>query len=294
MNRLLTWAVLWCCRLLAFGPRPLLRLVATVLGSLTYQLAKSRRAIALTNLRLCFPEKTQPQREEIARQHFVCYARAFLERFEIWFGSEARLRQRVDLQGLVHLEAFAGRPVIILAPHFLGLDAGGVRLQLDRQFASMYSQQSNPVLDDWTRRGRSRFNAPLLVSRQHGMTPLVRALKRGMPLYFLPDMDFGPRDAVFVPFFGESAATVTTVVRLARSLSAAVVPLVTRMTADGYEARFYPGWLHPNDDTEETIAEGVVRMNQFIETRILEMPEQYLWTHRRFKTRPPGEASVYG
>ncbi len=294
MSRLLTWLVLWCCRLFAFGPRPVLHLVAKGLGALSYGLAKSRRTIALTNLRLCFPDWTQAQREEIARRHFVCYARAFLERFEIWFGSEARLRRRVDLQGLVHLEAFADRPVIILAPHFLGLDAGGVRLQLERQFASMYSQQSNPVLDDWTRRGRSRFNAPLLVSRQHGMTPLVRALKRGMPLYFLPDMDFGPRDAVFAPFFGESAATVTTVVRLARSLGAAVVPLVTRMTANGYEARFYPGWLHPNDDAQETVINGVTRMNRFIEARILERPEQYLWTHRRFKTRPPGEASVYG
>ncbi|MEN9772431.1 MAG: hypothetical protein RJA58_1074 [Pseudomonadota bacterium] len=294
MSRLLTLLVLWGCRLLAFGPRPLLRLVANGLGALTYRLATSRRAIAATNLRICFPNWTQGKQEEIARRHFVCYARAFLERFEIWFGSEARLSARVALKDIHHLEAFAGRPVIILAPHFLGLDAGGVRLQLDRQFASMYSQQSNPVLDDWTRRGRSRFNDPLLVSRQHGMTPLVRALKRGMPLYFLPDMDFGPRDAVFAPFFGEPAATVTTVVRLARSLGAAVVPLVTRMTEDGYEARFYPGWRHPNDDAEETIADGVARMNQFIEARILEMPEQYLWTHRRFKTRPPGAAPVYG
>ena len=294
MRRLLTWMTLWCCRLLAFAPRPLLRIVATLLGQLSYRLAGSRRAIALANLKICFPQWQPAQRERIARQHFVCYARAFLERFEIWFGSEARLRRRVELRDLSHLEAFADRPVIILAPHFLGLDAGGVRLQLERQFASMYSQQSNPVLDDWTRRGRSRFNDPLLVSRQHGMTPLVRALKRGLPLYFLPDMDFGARDAVFVPFFGEPAATVTTVVRLARSLNAAVVPLVTQMTTNGYEARFYPGWLHPDDDNQETIADGVARMNRFIEARILEMPEQYLWTHRRFKTRPNGAAPVYG
>lgn len=294
MSRLFTWLALWGCRLLAFGPRPLLHGVATMLGQLSYRLAGSRRAIALANLKICFPMWTQEERERVARQHFICYARAFLERFEIWFGSAARLRRRVALQGLSHLDAFADRPVIILAPHFLGLDAGGVRLQLDRQFASMYSQQSNAMLDDWTRRGRGRFNDPLLVSRQQGMAPLVRALKRGMPLYFLPDMDFGPRDAVFVPFFGEPAATVTTVVRLARSLNAAVVPLVTQMTAAGYEARFYPGWRHPNDDGQETIADGVARMNRFIEARILEMPEQYLWTHRRFKTRPNGAMPVYG
>jgi KDO2-lipid IV(A) lauroyltransferase len=126
------------------------------------------------------------------------------------------------------------------------------------------------------------------------MTTIARWLKRGVPLYFLPDMDLGARDAVFAPFFGEPAATVTSVVRLSRMLGATVVPLVTRMTDGGYEARFYPGWQHPNDDQQETLEQAATKMNQFIEQRIAEMPEQYLWTHRRFKTRPPGMASVYG
>lgn len=294
MNRAATWLLLWTCRLIAFGPRPLLHGIAWVLGRLVFWLATQRRHVAMVNLGICFPDWTPAQRRNVAKGHFYYYTRAFLERFEIWFGSAERLRHRVAIKGIENFTAHEGRPIIILAPHFLGLDAGGVRFQLERQFASMYSRQSNPLLDDWTRRGRTRFNDPLILPRHQGMTTIARWLKRGVPLYFLPDMDLGPRDAVFAPFFGEPAATVTSVVRLSRMLGATVVPLVTRMTGDGYEATFYPGWQHPNDDAIETLEQAASKMNQFIEQRILEMPEQYLWTHRRFKSRPPGMPSVYG
>jgi Kdo2-lipid IVA lauroyltransferase/acyltransferase len=294
VTRVVTWLGLWLCRAVSFGPRPLLRGLAWCLGRLAFLFAKERRHVALTNLSICFPTMAETNRRAIAKGHFYFYARAFLERFEIWFGSERRLRKRVQISGMEHFVAHEGQPIIILAPHFLGLDAGGVRFQLERQFASMYSRQSNPVLDDWTRTGRTRFNQPLILPRHQGMTAIVRCLKRGVPLYFLPDMDLGARDAVFAPFFGEPAATVTSVVRLSRMLGAAVVPMVTRMTEDGYEARFYPGWHHPNDDAQETLEQAATKMNRFIELRIQEMPEQYLWTHRRFKTRPAGMAPVYG
>lgn len=292
--RLATWMGLWACRLLALGPGFLRRAVIWILGRLAFRFSAHRRDIALTNLRLCFPQWSEAQRMRVARRHFQFYARAFVERFAVWFGSPQRIRRMVTLRGLEHLQAADGRPVIVLAPHFLGLDAGGLRFQLERRFVSMYSNQSNPLLNAWTLRGRMRFNDPVIVPRQHGVRTLVTWLKRGLPLYFLPDMDFGPRDAVFAPFFGVPAATVTSVVRLSRALDAVVVPLVTEMTPGGYEARFYPGWRHPDDDAIETIAQGVEKMNRFIEARILERPEQYLWTHRRFKSRPPGAAPVYG
>ncbi|MFZ9410105.1 MAG: lysophospholipid acyltransferase family protein [Burkholderiaceae bacterium] len=294
MTEAITWLGLWLCRLLAFGPRWLLRAIAALVGGLAFRFAARRRAIAMTNLALCFPDWPQEERIRIARQHFYFYARAFLERFEIWFGSPKRLRQRVLIEGMENFLAHQDKPIIILAPHFLGLDAGGVRFQLERQFASMYSHQSNPVLDTWTTQGRTRFNSPVILSRNQSITKIVGHLRRGLPIYFLPDMDFGVRDAVFAPFFGQPAATVTSVVRLSRLLGAAVVPLVTRITDQGYVARFYPGWQHPNDDAKETLIEGVTKMNTFIEQRILESPGQYLWTHRRFKSRPPGMPAVYG
>jgi KDO2-lipid IV(A) lauroyltransferase len=122
----------------------------------------------------------------------------------------------------------------------------------------------------------------------------VRWLKRGVPLHFSPDMDLGARESVFAPFFGVQAATVASMVRIARLTGAVIVPLVTRLTPAGYQASFYPAWTHSADDQQETLEAGVRRMNAFIEDRILEMPEQYLWTHRRFKTRPLGQGSVYG
>ena len=178
----------------------------------------------------------------------------------------------------------------MLAPHFLGLDAGGIRLQLDCRMVSMYSNQSSDVLNNFVLAARSRFNDPVLLSRQDGIGRLVRLLKKGHTAYFLPDMDFGSRDAVFATFFDQPAATVTSVVRLAQLTGAAVCPMVTRMTDDGYEAEFYPAWFHTPD---QDLQAAVQQMNDFIEQRVLETPSQYLWTHRRFKTRPDGQPAVY-
>lgn len=294
MNAWLTWLGLWACRLLAFSPSVIRRPSIHMLAMIAHRFGAQRRAVAMTNVRLCFPNWTHEQRAELVRRHFKCYVRAFIDRFIVWFGSADSVRNLVALEGLEFLSSAEHRPVIILAPHFLGLDAGGLRLQLEQRFVSMYSKQSNPVLNAWTLRGRTRFNSPIIIPRQSGIMRLVAHLKRGLPAYFLPDLDFGLRNSIFVPFFGVSAATVTSVVRLSRSLGAVVLPLVTTMTEHGYIARFYPGWQHPDDDQKETLAQGVERMNQFIEARVLEAPEQYLWTHRRFKSRPPGEPPVYG
>jgi len=293
MRKTATWLLLSFFRLLAFAPRVFVRAAARAVGELAFIFARYRRRVALRNLELCFPDWSEEKKAAVARAHFCCYARAFIERFQVWFGTPARLKKEIQLRDFHYFSAHEPGPIIVLAPHFLGLDAGGVRFQMERRFVSLYSEQSNEELNDWTRRGRERFNDPILVSRQQGLSTAARWLKRGLPFYFLPDMDLGRREAVFVPFFGVPAATVTSVVRLSRMMNAVVVPLVTRMTSDGYEARFYPGWRHPNDDQVETIEQGVRRMNAFIEARILEMPEQYLWTHRRFKTRPRGEPSLY-
>jgi KDO2-lipid IV(A) lauroyltransferase len=130
----------------------------------------------------------------------------------------------------------------------------------------------------------------VLLSRQDGIRASLRALKEGLPFYYLPDMDFGRRDAVFVPFFGVKTATITAPARLAKIAGALIVPCVTRMTADGYDVQLYPAWEDfPGDD----LIAATSRMNTFIEDRVREMPEQYLWTHKRFKTRPPREASFY-
>ena len=278
-------------RALSAVPHRWLVVLGNLLGTVLYGLAAPRRRIARTNLRLCFPHLTEEERNAISRQHFRYFARSFFDRFVLWYQSADRIRELVQVRGIEHLEAHAGEPVILLAPHFIGLDAGGTRLSLDRQMITMFANQKNQVFNKAMREGRSRFNDAVLLSRQEGLRTAIRMMRNGVPFYFLPDMDLGPRDSVFVPFFGVPAATVTSVARLAQMTDATVIPCVTEMTEDGYVCRLYPPWEnYPGTD----IVAATARMNQFIEARALEMPAQYLWTHKRFKTRPVGEPNLYG
>jgi KDO2-lipid IV(A) lauroyltransferase len=278
--------------LLHFLPLALLAPVGRGLGLLGYALARERRRVGLTNVRLCFPALSEPQRRQLVRRHFQAFARAVLERGVLWWGSKARVMRMVRVEGLEHWQAVGDRPVIWLVPHFVGLDMGGSRVATEYRVASMYSRQKNAKLDEVLYRGRTRFVMPRLVSRQEGIRSLVRVIREGLPFYYLPDMDFGPRDSVFVPFFGVPAATITGLSRVTRMAKAVVVPLVTRQLpgGQGYVLRFYPAWDHfPTGDDEADAR----RMNAFIEERVLEMPEQYHWLHKRFKTRPPGAEPVY-
>ncbi len=275
---------------LARLPLPVIRRLAAPVGEVVYRLAGGRRRVTRTNLRLCFPDWPAEQVERVARAHFRAFLITFFERFIFWFGPPDRIRELCTVSGEEHLRACEGRPLILLAPHFLGLDAGGIRVQIDRRVDSMYAQQKSAVLTRAMTEGRSRFHGSRMILRNEGMRGAVRTVRAGIPFYFLPDMDLGARDAVFVPFFGVPAATVTSVARLARMTKAAVVPCVTTMTPRGYDVRLYEPWPdYPPDDLEAATRQ----MNAFIEQRVLEAPEQYLWSHKRFKTRPPGEPSFY-
>ena len=281
--------LLW---LVHFLPLPFLARLGRGLGLLIYAFVRERRQVALTNLRLCFPAWDEGERRRVARAHFQAFGRAFIEHGLLWWSSKARLQRLIRVEGLEHWQAVLGRPVIWLAPHFVGLDMGGTRIITEWRGVSVYSRQKDPLLNRVLLRGRTRFVEPVLFSRQDGIRPVVRAVRQGLPLYYLPDMDLGGRDSIFVPFFGVPAATVTALARIARLANAVVVPAVTRQLPGGagYVLRFYPAWTaFPTDD----VAADVRRMNAFIEERVREMPEQYFWLHKRFKTRPAGEAKLY-
>ena len=155
---------------------------------------------------------------------------------------------------------------------------------------TVYSNQKNPVFNKLLYDGRKRFNDIFLLSRQEGMRKIVKSMKEGHPFYYLPDMDFGPKDSIFVPFFGISAATIPGVARLVRLTGAKVVPCITRQVSDGYEVEVMPAWEGFPGESIEADTEFV---NRFIESQVLRMPEQYFWLHKRFKTRPPGEQRYY-
>jgi KDO2-lipid IV(A) lauroyltransferase len=287
----MTRFALWLLKGLGRLPLRWVRGLGGALGALFYLVSAERRSVALTNVGLCFPELSPPERRQLARAHFGVFAQALLDRGFLWWGTPSLIQSRVRWVDFHHFEAARTRgPVILLAPHFVGLDAGGVLATLTWRLVSIYSNQKNPEFNRAVLEGRSRFNSPVLLSRQDGVRGALKALREGLPFYYLPDMDFGARDAIFVPFFGVPAATVTAVPRLARLADALVVPCVTRMTPMGYEVRLYPAWENfPGGD----VVLATERLNAFIEARVREMPEQYLWTHKRFKTRPPGEARVY-
>ncbi|MGE0556765.1 MAG: lipid A biosynthesis acyltransferase [Burkholderiales bacterium] len=262
------------------------------LGVLLYALAGERRRVVLTNLRLCFPELDDTRRKALARRHFAAFGRSLLEHGILWWGSRERVQQLVRVEGLEHWRAVGNRPVIWLVPHFVGLDMGAVRLTAEYPFVAMYSKQKNPAFDAVLYRGRTRLGPAEMISRQEGLRPVARAMKAGMPFYYLPDMDFGERDSIFVPFFGVPAATITGLARIAALTGAVVVPAVTEQLPgnEGYCLRFHAAWENfPGSD----IAADTRRMNAFIEEQVRAMPEQYYWLHKRFKTRPPGEARIY-
>ena len=284
-------AVLWPLHLL---PLPVLAALGQGLGFVLFYFGKRRRNIALINLRLCFPELDKAEQHRLAKAHFKLLARSLLERSLLWWSNEKRLARLIRVEGEEKLRALhqSGTPIILLAPHFVGLDAGGIGIAMRFDSLSIYSTQKNPVFDRLILRGRKRFGDQLLLSRQDGARSSIKAMRAGRPFYYLPDMDFGSRDSVFVPFFGVQTATITGLSRLSRAAGAVVMSCITRILPDGqgYVVEIGDPWKNfPSTDVKA----DTQRMNAFIENAVRNMPEQYYWVHRRFKTRPEGTPRIY-
>ena len=284
-------AVLWVLHWLPLGAQAWL---GRGLGRLLPLTARSRRRIALRNLELCFPDLDTQQRRALARSHFQWLGRSILERGLLWYAPPERLRRLIHVEGDVALAERSDRPVMWLVPHFMALDVAGAAVLLfqRRHGISIYQAQSDPVMDAAIRRGRLRLGNAEIFPRDDSAKALVRAIRRGDAFFNLPDMDFGARDAAFVPFFGIPAATLLAPSRLARALNMVVQPVLAEALPGGrgYRVRFMPPWTDfPSDDALADTA----ALNRWIETAIRDQPAQYLWVHKRFKTRPAGEASLY-
>ena len=272
-----------------FLPLSILSRVGAATGALAFWLIAERRKVTRINLAKCFPQKTPAEREKLARAHFRAFCRAFVEQGILWWSPRRRIEALVRLEGIEHLEG-TGK-TIVFAPHFVGFEATLARLALDFPVSMMYSRQKDPLFEARLLKGRTRFGG-VMFPRQSGIKKGIEIIHSGTVYYYLPDLDFGPKRSVFVPFFGVRAATVTGLAYIARETGAAVVPCVTQMLpgGGGYRARLYPAWSDfPSGDDEADAR----RMMAFIEERVLEMPEQYFWLHKRFKTRPEGEPRFY-
>ncbi len=284
-------ALIW---LLHWLPLGLQAALGRGLGRVMHALARSRRAVALRNVQLCLPELDETARRALVKEHFQWLARSLLERAVLWHASPERLRRLIHVEGDIQLAERSERAVMWLVPHFLAVDVAGAATQLFQKHRGfdVYAPQSNAVLDRALLRGRARFGTADFYTRQDGARPIVRAIRQGHAFFNPCDMDFGLRDAAFVPFFGHSAATLLAPSRLARSMNMIVQPVVAQILpgGQGWRVDFMEPWTDwPSDDPVADAA----RMNRFIETQIHRCPAQYLWVHRRFKTRPPGEPSLY-
>lgn len=281
--------LLWLLRLL---PYPLLSAVGRGLGTLLHWVGRRRRHIALTNLRLCFPDWSEAERARVVRAHFQFFARTLLDRSILWWSRPERIRALIRVEGMERFKALAGKPVILFMPHFVGMDAAVARLTMEAKLAGMYARQKNSAFDEALLKGRTRFGEQMALSRQAGTLKVVRTIRDNVPFIYLPDMDYGPRDSIFVPFFGVPAATITGLPRLVQLTGAHVLPCVTRLLPDdgGYCVEIGEPWTDFPGPSQEGDAR---RMNAFIEAAVLTMPEQYYWLHKRFKTRPEGVPGVY-
>ncbi len=278
-------------RLIAPLPLAWIRAFGHAVGLLLYVVVVPRRKVVDVNLRLCFPHWTEQERRDAAREVFVHVAQAWFDRAWLWHGDPAVVRSRLALTGAVQ-ELQGDQPAILFCPHFVGLDAGvtAVTQQVPRTIIGIYTRQSDPVIDAWVLRGRFRFGDARPMSREQGVRDIVSVVRKGGVLYLLPDMNFGPEESIFVPFYGVQAATVPSLSRFARLCRAKVVPLITRMTPTGYEVRMLDAW---NDFPTDDVEADTLRMNRELQGYVDAMPAQYYWVHKRFKTRPPGEPPVY-
>ncbi|MDC8784633.1 lysophospholipid acyltransferase family protein [Roseateles koreensis] len=281
--------LLW---LLHFLPLSLLAALGQGLGGLLWVLAGRRRRIALRNLELCFPEKDAAERERLAREHFGWMGRSLLERGLIWFASPARLRRILHVKGNIALSEQGS--VMWYLPHFVGLEWVGPAIMLNQKApgVDIFQRQSNPVFDRYMLRGRQRFGETAFVDRSEGIRPVLRLIKQGYSFLNAPDQDFGIKDSAFVPFFGVPACTLLAPAKIAQSMKMPVQPLVVTMLpgGQGYEVEACePPANYPSGD----LLADAHAMNAWLEARIRRHPAQYLWVHRRFKTRPEGEAGLY-
>lgn len=291
----LTWVGFGIWWLLALLPYRVQMALGRGLGRLLWHLAKSRRRTALRNLELCFPEKPEQERLAMARRNFESTALAFFETGMAWFWPRRRLDRLHTVEGLEHLQQAAdeGEGVVLLAMHFTHLDLGAKLLCLSHSIDGLYRPHNNALYDFMQRRGRERFSGGGVAIAREDMRLMVRRLRQGRVVWYAPDQDYGARRPhVFVPFFGVPTATITATTQLMRMGRARLIPFThyRREDGSGYDVKVYPPLTSiPTGDDEADAA----TINAFVEARVRECPEQYMWVHRRFKTRPEGEESLY-
>lgn len=264
------------------------------LGLGMYRVASERRRVAARNLELCFPQMPSVERKRLLKENFASTGIAFFEMAMSWWWPKARLAKLAHIEGLEHLQAAQreGEGAILMALHFTTLEIGAALLGQRHTIDGMYREHRNALFDFVQRQGRERHNLDSLAVEREDVRGMIKLLRKGRAIWYAPDQDYGAKQSIFVPLFGIEAATVTATTHFARLGKARVIPFTQRRLEDGSGYRLV---LHPPLEgfPGESEAADALRINQWVEQAVTECPEQYLWAHRRFKSRPAGAPKLY-
>lgn len=288
----LTWIGIGCWWLLVMLPYPVMMWLGRQLGALMFAMGGYRYQVAEINLKLCFPDMDEGARHQLLRDNFTNYGIAFFEIGMAWWWPTERLNKLVQMEGVEHLEALQGRGALLMAIHYTTLEVGASTLSSRHSIDAMYRAHKNAVYDYVQSKGRRVRDPAGVVYPREDIRGMFKALRNGRTIWYAPDQDYGRKQSVFAHFFGVTAASVTATARFAKIGSAAVLPFshVRLPNNQGYRVTVHPPL--ENFPTGDDVADAEI-VNRKIEEFILEQPDQYMWIHRRFKTRPEGEQKPY-
>lgn len=267
--------------------------IANRLGDLGRNLNSKRRRIARKNIELCFSDTTEAEKKQLLRANFRHQARSVLHYGLIWWAPKWLLKRRIRIEGEANLQQplQQGQSVIVMAAHSLGLETAVAITAINHQVTGPFNPMKNRLVDWFVARGRTR-QGTLIYTRKAGLRPVIKDVRKGAVMFYLPDEDLGRERSIFADFFGVQKATVPVLGRLAKSCQAKVIPCVACYdeVSRQYVVHYFPAIeeFPAGDDTQDTAV-----MNQALEKLVRICPEQYFWTMKLFRTRPEGEKSLY-
>ncbi len=288
-----TWFGITCLWLIVQLPYPILAKLGAWSGKHSRRFLKRREGIARQNLGLCFPNLSEQEKEKLIEENFISLGMGLMETGMAWFWPDKRLRRWFDVEGLDNLTKASAnrRGVLVIGVHFMSLELGGRIMGLCQPMMAVYRPHNNKVMEWVQTRGRLRSNKGMIDRRQ--LREMVNVLRQGEAVWFAPDQDYGPKGSCFAPFFAVNEAATTNGTHVIARLSGAAlltISMVRKSSSAGYRLFIEPELVdYPRDDE----AAAAAWLNRVIEHEIMRAPDQYLWVHRRFKTRPLGAVSLY-
>ena len=286
----LTWILVLLMRVGVFVPFRLQVLFGKIIGKLIYPVMTELRKTAYSNISNCFPDKKQPQVTLLVKQHFEAIGISLFETANAYFASDKKIKKMLTINNEQHFTEALKKEggIILLGSHFMPLMLGSRALLIKHTIANIYRPQNNQLFDQVMVKGYVKNGAVMI--KNTDIRSILKAINNSLPIWYAPDQDLGKNNSIFAPLFGIQTATASATSRLAKNNNTRVIPYFFIRTKHGYEMSFdKPLKNYPSGDAIKDAS----KTNQILEKQILKNPEQYLWIHRRFKTRPEGEENFY-